>query len=181
MIILIVFGVLLVVAAGSYNSFVSRRNVVDEGWSGIDVQLKRRFDLIPNLIETVKGYASHEKSTLEEVITLRNSASAATTPEVRASAEQALSAGIGKIFALAEAYPDLKANENFKQLQIELSAIEDQIQFARRFYNGAVRDYNTAIQTFPGVLIAGITGFTARAFFEIEDQQQRATPAVKFN
>jgi len=175
--ILAVFGLFLV---SLYNNFVRLRNIVDEGWSGIDVQLKRRSDLVPNLVETVKGYASHEKKTLEDVIALRNQANSASSVADKSQAEAALSAGIGRLFAIAESYPDLKANENFRQLQGELSGLEEQIQFARRFYNGAVRDFNTAVQSFPGNLLAGATGFQGRQFFELENPAQRQAPAVSF-
>jgi LemA protein len=180
MIILITLAALAIFLVSLYNNFVRLRNIVDEGWSGIDVQLKRRSDLIPNLVETVKGYAGHEKKTLEEVVALRNQASSATTVADKSQAESALTAGLGRLFAIAEAYPDLKANQNYQQLQTELSGLEEQIQFARRFYNGAVRDYNTSVQSFPGNLLAGATGFNARQFFELENPAERAVPKVQF-
>lgn len=181
---MIAFAILVVVflfVVSTYNGFIRRRNIVDEGWSGIDIQLKRRSDLVPNLVETVKGYAEHEKTTFEEVVTLRNRASAAISVTDKSQAESALSSGIGKLFALAENYPQLRANENFKKLQDQLSEIEEQIQFARRFYNGAVRDYNIAVQSFPGNLLAGLTGFSPRSFFQLEDAAERTLPKVELS
>ena len=181
--------IVVVVIAGwlmlAYNGLVSRRNQVKEAWSDIDVQLKRRYDLIPNLVETVKGYAAHEKQTLDAVITARNSAmqvhdAKGATPEQMAQAEGALAGALKTVFALSEAYPDLKANTNFLKLQDELSDTENKIQAARRFYNGNVRDYNTAIQTFPTNLMANSFGFQAEKFFEMEDVKQRENVSVKF-
>ncbi|MBC7645139.1 MAG: LemA family protein [Thermoleophilia bacterium] len=168
-------------AVAAYNGLVSRRNRVDESWSGIDVQLKRRHDLIPNLVETVKGYAAHEAGTLENVIKARNSAVAATSPEDVAQAENMLTSTLRQVFALSEAYPDLKANQNFLELQGQLSDTEDKIQAARRIFNGNVRDYNTKIQSFPTMIIANMGNFTAREFFEIEDPAERAAVAVSFS
>ncbi|MEB2285712.1 MAG: hypothetical protein B6D46_09135 [Polyangiaceae bacterium UTPRO1] len=170
-------GLLVIVL---YNRFVRLRNVVDESWSGIDVQLERRGDLIPNLVETVKGYAAHEKSTLEGVVALRDRAHAATTVAERSQAESALGLGLARLFALAEAYPDLKADAGYRQLQTQLGELEEQIQLARRLYNGAVRDYNTAIQSFPGNFLAGMTGFGTRQFFELDDPAHRTVPKVQF-
>lgn len=180
---LIVGGVvvlLLLWFVGVYNSLIRLLNLTKEGWSGIEVQLKRRSDLIPNLVETVKGYATHEKGTFEAVTQARAAASAATTPEERAKAEGQVSAMIGRIVAIAEAYPELKANQNFLALQQELSSVEDQINLSRRYYNGAVRNYNTAIQSVPSNLIAGVTGFVAAEYFEIENPADRAAPKVSF-
>jgi LemA protein len=171
---------LVVVAVGMYNSLIQKRNVVDEGWSGIDVQLKRRYDLIPNLVETVKGYAKHEAGTLEEVVKLRNSAMSMSGADVasREGTENQISQALKSIFALAESYPDLKANQNFLDLQGSLTAIESDLQNARRYYNGTVRDYNTTIQMFPGSIFAGIFGFAARAFFAAsEDEKQNVKVA----
>ncbi len=162
-----------------YNDLVRKRQMVEEAWSGIDVQLKRRHDLIPNLVETVKGYAKHERETLENVTRARARAMDARTPEERMKAEQDLSRALLNLFAVAEAYPDLKANENFLHLQKELSAIEDEIQLARRYYNATVREYNIAIQTFPRNIVASIFGFREYQYFEMEPQEKEP-PQVKF-
>ncbi|HEV7317165.1 MAG TPA: LemA family protein [Ensifer sp.] len=165
-----------------YNGLVKARQVAEEAWSGIDVQLKRRADLIPNLIETVKGYAAHEKSTLEDVIAMRNRAQAVPAGDVegRAQAEGALSQALGKLFALAEAYPDLKANENFAELQRSLETIEGEIQMSRRYYNGAARDLNVKVESFPSNLIANAFRFVKAGYFEITNEADRAVPQVKF-
>ena len=165
-----------------YNGLVKARQVKEEAWSGIDVQLKRRADLIPNLIETVKGYAAHEKGTLEQIVELRNKAQSVPTGDVagRAQAEGMLSQALGKIFALAEAYPDLKANQNFSELQQSLETIEEEIQMSRRYYNGAARDLNVKVESFPSNLIAGPFGFANAPFFEITNEADRAVPSVKF-
>jgi LemA protein len=164
------FVVLIVVwGVASYNRLVRLRNQVDASWAQIDVQLKRRYDLIPNLVETVKGYAAHERGTLEAVVAARGSAiNAAQTPGVadRAEAENVLTQALGRLFALAEAYPDLKANQNFAALQAELANTEDKIAYARQFYNSAVQTFNTAVQTLPTTIIAGVGGFRAKDFFE---------------
>lgn len=165
-----------------YNGLVKARQVKEEAWSGIDVQLKRRADLIPNLIETVKGYAAHEKGTLEQIVELRNKAQSVPAGDVagRAQAEGMLSQALGKIFALAEAYPDLKANQNFSELQQSLETIEEEIQMSRRYYNGAARDLNVKVESFPSNLIAGPFGFAKAPFFEITNEADRAVPSVKF-
>ncbi|MDL2402708.1 LemA family protein [Rhizobium mayense] len=165
-----------------YNGLVRARQVAEEAWSGIDVQLKRRADLIPNLIETVKGYAAHERQTLEEVVELRNKAQAVPPGDVaaRGQVEGLLSQALGRVIALAEAYPDLKANTNFLELQRSLEGIEDEIQMSRRYYNGAARDLNVKVESFPNNLLAGSFGFTKRAFFEITNEADRAVPSVKF-
>jgi LemA protein len=165
-----------------YNGLVKARQVKEEAWSGIDVQLKRRADLIPNLIETVKGYAAHEKGTLQEVVELRNKAQAVPAGDVagRAVAEGMLSEALGKLFALAEAYPELKANQNFSELQQSLEEIESEVQMARRYYNGAARDLNVKVESFPSNLVAGPFGFAKAAFFEITNEADRAVPVVKF-
>lgn len=164
--------VLLLAIAGAlialYNRLVVLRNRVDNSWSQIDVQLRRRYDLIPNLVETVKGYAAHEAGTFEKVTEARNMAMSADTVKAQAEAENMLSSTLKSLFAVAEAYPDLKANENFKMLQEELSGTESKIAYARQFYNDSVMSFNTAIQSFPANLIAGMFGFTARDYFEIE-------------
>lgn len=163
-----------------YNSLVRMRSMVQEAWSGIDVQLKRRTDLVPNLVSTVKGYAEHEKGTLEEVIRLRGLAQNAHGVGETAQAQGLLGQALGKLFALAESYPELKANANFAQLQASLGEIEDQIQLARRYYNGAVRDLNIAVESFPSNLVAGRFGFEKAEFFELESLAERAEPKVEF-
>ncbi len=169
-----IIGILVVVliisligyVISTYNKLVKLRNSVKDGWSQIDIQLKRRFDLIPNLLETVKGYMKHEKETLEGVIAARNSYQSATTNEDAINADTELTKSISKLFALAEAYPDLKANENFNHLQQELSETEDKISHTRQFYSDAVLKYNNEIQMFPGSIIASIFGFKEEKFFE---------------
>ena len=163
----------------TWNSFVGARNKVDEAWSGIDVQLKRRHDLVPNLVETVKGYAAHERQTLTEVTEARTAAMAAHDPADVARAEGALSAALGNIRALAEQYPDLRAAENFQGLQAQLGQLEDEIQAARRIYNSNVQTYNTRIQVFPNMLLAG-KSFTERDFFVLDSPAERRVPAVSF-
>lgn len=164
----------------TYNSLVKLRNLMEEGWSGIDVQLKRRSDLIPNIVETVKGYASHEKETLQGVTNARAAAiNAGNDPEARQKAENALTGTLRSLFAVAENYPDLKANTNFLDLQQQLGTIENEIQMSRRYYNGTVRNLNTAIQRFPAVLIAGQFGFKKATFFEAEENA-RENPKVSF-
>jgi LemA protein len=161
--------VIILWAVLSYNRLVRLRNQVDGSWAQIDVQLKRRYDLIPNLVETVKGYAAHERGTLESVVAARgNAINAAQAPGVadRAEAENVLTQALGRLFALAEAYPDLKANQNFAALQAELANTEDKIAYARQFYNSAVQSFNTATQTLPTNIIAGLGGFKTRDFFE---------------
>jgi LemA protein len=155
-----------------YNKFIRLRNQVDESWSGVDVQLKRRYDLIPNLVETVKGYAKHEKGTFESVVKARNEALKAQTPAEKSKAEAALTVALRGLFALAEAYPELKANINFLELQKQLSEIEDNIQLARRYYNAVVRDYNILCESFPSLIVANLFGFTKRDFFEIPEEER---------
>lgn len=182
----IILGIVVIVAfwaIGVYNGLIRSKNQVDEAWSDIDVQLKRRFDLIPNLIETVKGYASHEKEVFENVTKARTAAmSAEQSGNVGdiAKADNMLTSTLKSLFAVAEAYPDLKANENFAKLQDELSDTENKIMASRRFYNGNVRDFNTKLQVFPTNMIAGMLGFMAREFFEIENAEERENVAVKF-
>ncbi len=184
MIFLIVLVVVVFVLVAMYNGLVTLKNRAAEAWADIDVQLKRRYDLIPNLVETAKGYAAHESGTLEKVIAARNQAMQVSASgagiEERAKAEAALSNSMKGIFALAESYPDLKANVNFLKLQDELSDTENKIQAARRFYNGTVRDLNTKIETFPTNIFAGMFHFEKRAFFEIADEKERANVQVKF-
>jgi LemA protein len=167
---LIIAVILWVIA--TYNGLVRLKNRVDEAWSDIDVQLKRRYDLIPNLVNTVKGYASHEKEVFEKVTEARTRAMGAGSAADKAQAENALSQTLKSLFAVAESYPDLKANQNFLELQRELTDTEDKIQAARRFYNGNVRDFNTKIQVFPNNMIAGSLGYAAREFFEAEDGEK---------
>jgi LemA protein len=161
-----------------FNRLVRQRNVVREGWSGIDVQLRRRTDLVPNLVESVKGYAAHERGLFEEVAKMRATSIAADTVHGQAAAEQDLQGSLRQLFAVAEAYPQLKANENFLKLQEQLAEIEDQIQMARRYYNGAVRNLNISIQSFPDVLVARPLGFRVEPFFELEDRAQGAVPQI---
>lgn len=163
---LIIVVVLGLVLAGMYNGLITLKNRVDEAWSDIDVQLKRRHDLIPNLVNTVKGYATHEKELFEKVTAARTAAMGAGTPAEKEQAENALSGTLKTLFAVSENYPDLKANQNFLELQRELTDTEDKIQASRRFYNGNVRDFNTKLQVFPTNLLAGMLGFAAREFFE---------------
>ncbi|MBD3362508.1 LemA family protein [Candidatus Dojkabacteria bacterium] len=165
---------------GLYNGLVRLKNIVDEAWSGIDVQLKRRYDLIPNLVETVKGYAKHEKGTFEKIAQLRSTAMKADSVEKRGKAEAELTNTLKTLFAVAENYPELKANANFMSLQEELSKIETEIQGARRYYNGTVRDFNTKIQMFPANLIAGMLGFKKRDYFEA-DEDERENVKVDFS
>jgi len=184
MIILLGFVVVAVVliawAIGTYNGLVQLRNQLDNAWAQIDVQLKRRYDLIPNLVETVKGYAKHESGTLERVIQARNMAVSAKGVGERAEAENMLSGALKSLFAVAEAYPDLKANQNFLRLQEELTSTENKVSFARQFYNDNAMAYNTRIQTFPTLLIAGMFQFTKRDFFEVKAGPEREAPKVSF-
>jgi len=179
-IVLAVVVLALLWAVGVYNGLVRRKNLVAEGWSGIDAQLKRRADLIPNLVETVKGYATHERTTFDELARLRTQGQSQTDPAQRAQTEAAITAAIGKVMAVAEAYPELKASENFRDLQSQLSSVEDQIQMARRYYNATVRDFNTTIQQFPSNLVANFGGFAAAPYFQA-DEQDRAAPKVSFS
>jgi LemA protein len=162
------------------NSIIAERNRCDEAWSGIDVQLKRRHDLVPNLVESVKGYATHERATFEKVTQARAAAMQASGPEEAGPAEAALSQAIGGLRVVAEQYPDLRATENFQQLQRQLSELEDEIQASRRIYNSNVQDYNTTIQQFPMSIVAKQGGFTEKPFFEIGDAAEREAPQVSF-
>jgi LemA protein len=180
LVVVLVLVLLALFVGATYNSLVRRRNEVDNAWSQIDVQLKRRLDLIPNLVETVKGYAAHEKTALEAVIAARNVGMAASSdPHAQASADNAMTGALRQLFALSEGYPDLKANVGFVSLQEELANTESRIAYARQFYGDAVSTYNTAIQKFPNVLFAGMLGFSEREFFEAEDAA-RVVPEVKF-
>ena len=184
-IVLIVIVVILALfLITTYNRLVTLRQRVKEAWSDIDIQLKRRHDLIPNLIETVKGYAAHERGTFEEVTKARANAVAAGasgTPQQMAQAENVLTGALRSLFAVAEAYPQLQAVQEFKDLSENLTATEDKIAFARRFYNGNVRDYNTALQTFPTNILAGMFGFGPEQYFELADQADKEVPQVKFS
>jgi LemA protein len=165
-----------------YNGLVAMRQRVNQAFADVDVQLKQRHDLVPNLVETVKGYAAHERGTLDAVVQARNAAMTAQGPAQMAQAENVLTGALRQLFALSEAYPDLKANQNFQQLQMELSDLENKIAAARRFFNNAVQEYNTGIQQFPAVLIAGPTGFTQKEFFDLGAERETAgkPPQVKF-
>jgi LemA protein len=178
----IVLGIVVIIALwaiGAFNGFVSRVNRTKEAWADIDVQLKRRYDLIPNLVETVKGYASHESSAFENVTKARAAAMGATSPAAKADAENQLTGTLKTLFAVSEAYPDLKANQNFLQLQQELGDTEDKIQAARRFYNGNVQDLNTAVESFPGNVIASSFGFKKMDLFQLSDTDAAAREPVK--
>jgi len=180
-IVIIVLVVLIIGLIAVYNGLIRSRVRVDEAWSDINVQLKRRYDLIPNLVETVKGYAKHESKVFEEVTAARSAAMNASGIEQKAQAENALAGTLKSLFAVSEAYPELKANEGFQQLQAEVTDTEDKIQAARRFYNGNVRDYNIKLQVFPTNMMAGMMGFTHRDFFEVENQAEVEKPVeVKF-
>ena len=179
-ILIIVPVLVLLYGVSIYNKLVRKRAMMEEGWSGIDVQLKKRHNLIPNLVETVKGYAKHEQETLDRVIQARNSALSAEGVAGQQDAESLLTKALSGVFALAEAYPDLKANTNFLQLQKELANIEADIEKARRYYNGTVRELNILVESFPSNLVAGMFNFKLGAFFEIEDTTERAAPEVKF-
>ncbi|MCK6483894.1 MAG: LemA family protein [Phycisphaerae bacterium] len=171
---------LILTLIGMYNGLVSKRLQVRSAWAQIDVQLKRRYDLIPNLVETVKGYASHEKSTLENVIKARNAAASAHGAAEAGRAEGALSGALRQLFALSEAYPELKANTNFQQLSEELSSTENKISHSRQHYNNTVEIYNTSIATFPAVMVAGMFGFREEEFFEVTSEAERQAPRVQF-
>jgi len=178
----VVFLVLILVAivAGMYNGLVRARNETKNSWAQIDVQLKRRHDLIPNLVETVKGYASHESKTLESVIAARSQAVAAPTVDAKIAAEGQLSQALGRLMVVTEQYPDLKANQNFLALQEELTSTENKITFARQAYNDAATTYNTRIETFPSNVIAGNFGFKPEPLFQVSDEKERQAPQVKF-
>jgi LemA protein len=179
-VILVVVAVVALLLVVLYNRFVRLRNRVDNAWSQIEVQLKRRWDLIPNLVETVKGYAAHERETFENVTQARAAAQQAKTPAESAQAEGILGQALGRLFAVAEAYPELQADENFRQLQSELAETENRIAVSRQVYNDTVLTFNNAIQTVPGVFFAGFFGFDKREFFDVEDDAQREPPRVSF-
>jgi LemA protein len=175
--IVLLVAILLVVF---YNRLVRLRNAVDNAWAQVEVQLKRRWDLIPNLVETVKGYAAHERETFEAVTQARARAQQAGTPAETAQAEGILGAALGRLLAVAEAYPELQADENFRQLQTELAETENRVAVSRQVYNDVVLTFNNAIQTFPGVVLAGPLNFTVREFFDVEEAAQREAPVVDF-
>lgn len=184
MIVLLVIGGIIAIVAlwfmSSYNNFIRLKALLDEAWSGINVQLKRRYDLIPNLVETVKGYSIHEKSVLEDVVRLRSASMGATSIEEKSTAEEGLSKTLKTLFAVAEQYPNLKANENFLSLQKDLGAIEQDIQLARRYYNGTARNYNVAATSFPSNIVASIFGFAKVPYFELAAPEEGQAPKVKF-
>ncbi len=181
-IVLAVIVVVVLWAIGVYNGLVSMRQRVNQAFADVDVQLRQRHDLVPNLVETVKGYAAHERGTLDEVVKARNAAMTAQAPEQRAAAENMLSGALRQLFALSERYPDLRANANFQQLQAQLSDLENKIAAARRFFNNAVQEYNTGIQRFPAALFASSFGFAPKNFFDLGEERASVgeAPAVKF-
>ena len=178
-VILVIIVVLVVALIGLYNNLVKLRNMVDNAWAQIDVQLQRRLDLIPNLVETVKGYAAHERGTLDEVTQARAAVVNAQTPEAKMAADNMLTGALKTLFAVSEAYPDLKANANFQQLQAQLESTEDKISYMRQSYNDTVMKYNTAIQTFPAVLVAGMFGFQKKDSF-VAQAEANSVPNVQF-
>lgn len=180
-IIIVVIAVLVIWLVSSYNGFVKLRNKTEEAFSAMDVSLKKRYDLIPNFVETVKGYASHEKETLQRVIEARNMAMTASTPEEKIASDNVLTGTLRSLFAVSENYPDLKANANFLELQNQLSRIEEEIAGSRRYYNGVVNKFNTRIELFPGNILAGIFGFKRRPLYEVSDEKERENVKVSFN
>jgi LemA protein len=181
LILLVIVAIVILMFVGIYNGLVKLRNTSEQAWSDVDVQLKRRYDLVPNLVETVKGYASHEKETFEKVVQARNMAMQATSPEDKAKAENILQSTLKSLFALAEAYPDLKANQNFIQLQTELANIEEQIQLSRRYYNAVVRDLNTKVESVPSNIVANMFNFQKKEYFELDSTEERKAPQVSFS
>jgi LemA protein len=181
-VVLGIIAVIIIYAIMAYNSLVAMAQRVNQSFADIDVQLKQRSDLIPNLVETVKGYAAHERGTLEAVVQARNAAIAAPSPDAKLAAENALTGALRQLFALSEAYPDLKANQNFQQLQAQITDIENKLAAARRFFNNAVSEYNAGIQQFPAALFAGAFGFHPRQFFDLGEERQALdkAPQVKF-
>lgn len=184
MLMLLILGIVATLVffyfVGVYNNFVRKRSMMEEGWSGIDIQLKKRYNLIPNLVETVKGYAKHEQETLSKVIEARNVALKADGAKAQTQAENQLNSALANVFALSEAYPELKANTNFLQLQTELSAIESDVEKSRRYYNATVRENNIMVESFPSNVVANMFNFDMGDFFEIEDAGQRTLPKVQF-
>jgi LemA protein len=172
LIVLAIVVALVIYVVVTYNGLIRLKNRIEAAWAQIDVQLKRRFDLIPNLVETVKGYAAHERETLDAVITARNRAMSASGPQQAADGDNMITQALGRLFALSEAYPDLKANQNFQALQEELVATEDKVGYSRQFYNDSVYKYNAKIQSFPGVIFANVMGFKPREYFEADDESR---------
>lgn len=179
-IFLIILAIIIIALILMYNNLVSLKMRVKNAWAGIDTQLKRRFDLIPNLVETVKGYATHESQTFEKIVEARNIFENASSVSDKSDANNALSSSLKSLFALAENYPDLKANTNFESLQVELASTEDKVAYARQFYNDTVQMYNTAIMTFPTNIFAGMLNFKEETFFEIKDESQKEAVKVQF-
>lgn len=182
-VLLVILGIIILLVLwviGVYNRLIKLRNLGQNAWADVDVQLKRRYDLIPNLVNTVKGYAKHERETFENVTKARSMAAAAKTPAEKGQAENFLTQALRQLFAVVENYPELKANQNFLELQKSLNEIENDIQNARRYYNAVVRDYNIALQVFPNNIIAGIFNFKPMEFFELADENQREAPRVQF-
>lgn len=179
-VVVAVLGILLLWVIGAYNGFVRLRNMVEEAFSTMDVYLKKRYDLIPNLVETVKGYAAHEAGTLEKVVQARNFAAGASTMEDKIKGENMLQGTLKSLFAIAEAYPDLKANTNFMDLQAQLQRIEDEIANSRKYYNGVVKEFNTKTEVFPSNIIAGIFNFKRKPLFEVTDETERQAVRVQF-
>jgi LemA protein len=179
-IVLAIAAIIVLWVVGAYNAFVKLRNMVEEGFATMDVYLKKRYDLIPNLVETVKGYAAHESSTFEKVVQARNAAQGASTMEDRIQGENMLTGALKSLFALAEAYPDLKANTNFLDLQTQLQRVEEDIANSRKYYNAVVKEYNTKTEVFPANIIAGIFKFVRKPMFEVSDESQREAVSVKF-
>jgi LemA protein len=179
-IVIAIIAVIVIYVVYLYNSLISLKNRVDNGWAQIDTQLQRRYDLIPNLIETVKGYAAHEKEVFENVTKARADMKSASTVAEKASADNAITDTLKSLFAVAEAYPDLKANQNFKELQMELTNTENKISFARQFYNDVVTQFNTALEVFPKNIVASMLHFTPREYFEVENEEAKKAPKVQF-
>ncbi|MCI5901559.1 MAG: LemA family protein [Blautia sp.] len=179
-IVLAVIIILAVWMAASYNGFVRLRNKSEEAFSAMDVSLKKRYDLIPNLVETVKGYAKHERGTLEAVIAARNKAAGATTAEQRIAGDSALNGALRSLYAVAEGYPELKANTNFNELMGQLSRVEEEIAGSRRYYNGVVNKYNTKVEMFPGVILANLFGFRRKPLYEVNSEEERENVKVSF-
>ncbi len=175
-----IVAVLAVLAISVYNNLVGLREKVNEAWSGVETFLKKRYDMIPNLVETVKGYAKHEEDVFTKVTEMRTRAMSAGSPDDQIKAENALSGTLKTLFAVAENYPDLKANQNFMQFQADYTALEDELNKSRRFYNATVRDYNTTRLVFPNNILAGMLGFTARAYFELDSEEEKKNVEVKF-
>ena len=180
MIVLVNLVLLIIWRVGSYNGFVTLRNRTEEAFSAMDVSLKKRYDLVPNIVETVKGYAVHEKDTLQKVIEARNMAMTATTPEDKIAGENILTGSLRSLFAISENYPELKANQNFLELQNQLSRIEEEIAGSRRYYNGVVNKFNTKIELFPGNILAGLFGFRRKPMYEVNNEQERENIKVSF-